>query len=103
MPISGVVISSRKAYKEKVLRRLAQLKEVEIFGDDEKGNIVAVLETKTSEAMEKVIDRINKDENVLHVGLTYLNTEDEAERMERGEKMEKPFGYRKPIPGPEFS
>lgn len=97
MPISGVVITSRKEEKQRVLDALAQLKEVEIFGDDDDGNIVAVLETKSSETMEKIIDRINKDESVLHVGLTYLNTEDEAERMEKGEKMDKPFGYRKPL------
>jgi nitrate reductase NapD len=70
---------------------------VEVHGDDEKGNIVAVLETQSSEEMEKIIDRISKDQNVLHVGLTYLNTEDEAERMANGETLEKPFGFRKPL------
>ncbi|MCP3890998.1 MAG: chaperone NapD [Desulfobulbaceae bacterium] len=98
MPISGVVITSRVEKKKRVLSSLKELSEVEIYGDDEKGNIVAVLETTSSEEMEKVIDRINKDEDVLHVGLTYLNTEDEAERMAKGEKLEKPFGFRKPVP-----
>lgn len=97
MPISGVVISSKVEEKAKVLDALAPITEVEVFGDDEKGNIVAVLDTTSSEDMEKLIDRINKDENVLHVGLTYLNTEDEAEKMERGEETSKPFGYRKPL------
>lgn len=97
MPISGVVITSRKEDKDKVLGALVELREVEVFGDDDDGNIVAVLEAKSSESMEKLIDRINKDESVLHVGMTYLNTEDEAERMEKGEKMAKPFGYRKPL------
>ncbi|MFW2367490.1 MAG: chaperone NapD [Desulforhopalus sp.] len=97
MPISGVVITSRPSEKQEVLRSLAQLDEVEVYGDDEKGNIVAVLETLTSEEMERTIDRINKDENVLHVGLTYLNTEDEADRMAKGEKLAKPFGFRKPL------
>lgn len=97
MPISGVVITTRETEKWKVIDALTEVREVEIFGDDDKGNIVAVLETKSSEAMEKLIDRINKDENVLHVGLTYLNTEDEAEKMARGEETSKPFGYRKPL------
>ncbi|MGB3209554.1 MAG: chaperone NapD [Desulforhopalus sp.] len=97
MPISGVVITSRPAEKMEVLRCLAALSEVEVHGDDEKGNIVAVLETESSEEMEKVIDRISKDVNVLHVGLTYLNTEDEAERMAKGERPAKPFGFRKPL------
>ena len=97
MPISGVVITSRSAEKKEVLRCLAAISEVEVHGDDEKGNIVAVLETESSEEMEKIIDRISKDKNVLHVGLTYLNTEDEAERMTKGEKLAKPFGFRKPL------
>ena len=97
MPISGVVITSQATEKSEVLRSLAAIAEVEVHGDDEKGNIVAVLETESSEQMEKIIDRISKDKNVLHVGLTYLNTEDEAERMAKGEKLAKPFGFRKPL------
>lgn len=97
MPISGVVISARVSEKQEVLEALASIPEVEVHGDDEKGNIVAVLDTVSSEEMEKIIDRINKDENVLHVGMTYLNTEDEAERMASGEKVAKPFGFRMPL------
>lgn len=97
MPISGVVIASVPEARDVVVKDLEQIREVEIHGVDEKGNIVAVLDTKSSETMEKIIDRINKDENVLNVGLTYLNTEDEAERMDRGEKLAKPFGFRKPL------
>jgi nitrate reductase NapAB chaperone NapD len=99
MPISGVVITSRMAEKDTVLSSLGRIPEVEVYGDDDKGNIVAVLETKSSEEMEKLIDRINKERGVLHVGLTYLNTEDEAERMRKGERPEKPFGFRQPLPG----
>jgi nitrate reductase NapD len=96
MPISGVVITSRPTDKAEVLRFLAAIAEVEVFGDDDRGNIVAVLETASSEDMEKLIDRISKDPGVLHVGLTYLNTEDEAERMAQGEPVAKPFGVRRP-------
>lgn len=96
MPIGGIVIASKPEQKEIVLQDLTQIPEVEIHGDDEKGNIVAVLDTKSSEDMERIIDRINKDENVLNVGMTYLNTEDEAEQMEQGENLVKPFGFRKP-------
>ena len=97
MPISGVVISSRPTEKAEVLQALTAIPEVEVFGDDLKGNIVAVLETGSSEEMEKIMDRISKDRNVLHVGLTYLNTEDEAERMAGGERLAKPFGFRMPL------
>ena len=46
--------------------------------------------------MELLIDTINKHKDILNVGMTYLNTEDEAERMAKGEKLSKPFGFRKP-------
>lgn len=97
MPIGGVVITSFPRQKDAVISKLNQIAEIEVHGDDDQGNIVAVLDTSTSEEMEKIIDRINKDEHVLGVGMTYLNTEDEAERMDRGEKLAKPFGFRKPV------
>ena len=99
MPISGVVITSRPTAKPEVLRALAANPAVEVYGDDKQGNIVAVLETTTSEDMEKLIDRIGKYPGVLQVGLTYLNTEDEAERMAQGEPVAKPFGFRRPLDG----
>ena len=95
MPIGGIVISSQPAEKDEVLRALAAISQVEVYGDDEKGHIVAVLETASSEEMEKIIKRIDKDQNVLHVGLTYLNAEDEALRMASGEDSARPFGFRK--------
>lgn len=99
MPIGGVVISSFPQQSHTVIKSLGQISQVEVHGDDDKGNIVAVLDTRTSEEMEQIIDRINRDENVLGVGLTYLNTEDEAELLCNGEKLQKPFGFRKPISG----
>ena len=97
MPIGGVVITSFPQQKDVVITKLGQIPEIEVYGNDDQGNIIAVLDTATSEEMEKIIDRINKDEHVLGVGMTYLNTEDEAEQMARGEKLAKPFGFRKPV------
>jgi periplasmic nitrate reductase NapD len=96
MPISGVVITSRPEKKDTVLAELEQFQELEVHGADEKGNIVAVLDTESSEDMERLIDTINTHEYILNVGMTYLNTEDEAARMATGEKLAKPFGFRKP-------
>ena len=96
MPISGVIITSTPENLDAVLSQLKEISGVEVHGADEKANIVAVLDTKSSEEMETIIDRINKDEKVLNVGVTYLNTEDEADRMAQGEKLPKPFGFRKP-------
>lgn len=95
MPISGVIISSHPQDKTDVLLTLATMPAVEVFGDDEHGHIVAVLDTNCSEDMQKLIDRISKDQRVLNVGLTYLNTEDEALRPADGKKVAKPFGFRK--------
>lgn len=98
MPIGGVVISSVPEKTDLVLKALEPIVEVEVHGDDAEGNIVAVLDTKTSEEMEQIIDRINKDVNVLTVGMTYLNTEDEADLMANGERVAKPFGFKKSLP-----
>jgi nitrate reductase NapD len=95
MPISGVVISSRPQDKADVLLTLATMSAVEVFGDDEQGHIVAVLDTASSEDMQNLIDRISKDQMVLNVGLTYLNTEDEALSLANGNKRAKPIGFRK--------
>ncbi len=97
MPIGGVVIACRAEFKEDVLKELESYTDLEIHGADEKGNIVAVVDSESSVKMEKLIDTINKHEHVLNVGMTYLNTEDEAEKMAHGEKLVKPFGFRKPM------
>jgi len=98
MPIGGVVISCIPENKVRVLKSLETLEGVEIHGDDDAGNIVAVLDFATSDEMEKCIDRINANNSILNVGLTYLNTEDEADMMKKGEKLGKPFGFKKSLP-----
>ena len=98
MPISGVVITGRTEEINKVEDFLKQFKpQLEIHGKNENGHIVAVLDTRTSEEMERIIDTMNKEESILNVGMTYLNTEDEADRMAVGEQLPKPFGFRKPV------
>ena len=97
MPVGGIVVSGRSEDTQLIASSISELNGVEVHGHDENGNIVAVLDTESSESMEKLIDRINKHEKVLNVGLTYLNTEDEAEKLEKGEKLAKPFGFRKPV------
>lgn len=97
MPISGVVITCRSEATQSVLEALQMYQSVEIHGCDDRGNIVAVIDSKSSEEMEQLIDTINKHDDILNVGMTYLNTEDEAAKMARGEKLTKPFGFRKPL------
>ena len=96
MPIGGIVISGRPGDENNIAESVSALSGLEVHGTDSDGNVVAVLDTASSEEMEKLIDRINKHEKVLNVGLTYLNTEDEAEQLAKGIKLNKPFGFRKP-------
>ena len=94
MPISGVVINTVPAEVAAVARQLAALAEVEVHGHDAGGHVVAVLETESSAAMETLVTSINALPAVLGVGLTYLNTEDEAGRQEQGERLPLPAGFR---------
>ncbi len=97
MPIGGVVITCNADKTDTVQSELKLIEDIEIHGSDKQGNIVAVIDTKSSEEMEKLIDRINKHEDILNVGMTYLNTEDEAELMAQGERLAKPFGFKKTL------
>ena len=97
MPIGGVVITGRSEDTDKLRMRLMELPGLEIHGCDGSGNIVAVLDTSSSEKMERLIETINRDELVLSVGLTYLNAEDEAIRLAQGERLPRPFGFKKPL------
>ncbi len=79
MPIAGVVISVHPVSVPSAIADLSSLDGVEIHGSDARGNIVAVLEAASTGEMEQCIRHISGQEHVLHVGLTYLNVEDEAE------------------------
>lgn len=94
MPISGIVVSSLAERTWRVLKELHQLESVDVFGHDRAGNIVAVLDTETSEEMEQLIKQINDNEDVLSVGMTYLNAEDEAAQLAQGVSLARPFGFK---------
>lgn len=79
MPIAGVVISIHPDDVATACRQLAGLAGVEIHGSDDRGNIVAVFDTGTSEEMEQLLRRVNACPVVLHAGITYLNMEDVIE------------------------
>lgn len=76
MPIGGVVITTRPDDLNAARVQLAAINGVEIHGLDDKGHIVAVLDTRTAEEMEQLVKTMNGCPLVLHVGLTYLNMED---------------------------
>ena len=76
MPISGVVVTTRPEDLSPVSQFLASCPGVEVHGADDKGNIVAVLETSSSGEMEHLLNTVNAHPLVLHAGVTYLNMED---------------------------
>lgn len=76
MPIAGAVIAAQSTDLVPVQAFLATFAEVAIHGADDRGNMVAVFETVTSEAMERLIKILSNSPLILHVGITYLNMED---------------------------
>jgi nitrate reductase NapAB chaperone NapD len=85
MPIGGFVIHLDPATQAAVLPQLAALPQVEIHGHNDQGQVVAVLDTDSAEAMEQLSKQIGAVEGVLSLGLTYFHAEDEVAQMARGE------------------
>jgi len=97
MPICGVVITCRADRIADVEVELQKFQpQLEIHGTDDKGHVVVVLDTESTAEMEHLIDNINKHEDILNVGMTYLNVEDEAEHMARGDNSPLASGLRNP-------
>ncbi len=87
MPIGGFIVNVHPEHLDDSIRALKRISGLEVYGSDEKGNVVVVLEAGSSMAMEKMVEKIMKVENVLGVGLTYFNVEDEIEvQEEQGKK-----------------
>ncbi len=84
MPIGGFVVNVHPDSIESALASLRRIEGLEIHGSDEKGNVVVVLESETSEQMEEMVRTIMAQQHVLTVGLTYFNAEDEVEKIESG-------------------
>ena len=82
MPIGGFIVSVNPDHLENSIESLKEIAGLEIYGSDEKGNVVVVLEADTSKAMEEMVEKIMEIENVFSVGLTYFNVEDEVEVKE---------------------
>jgi len=95
MPVGGVVISCKPEESDVLSAQLRSVAGLEVHGADDKGNIVAVLDTRTTDDMEALMKRVAGFEMVLHVGLTYLNAEDETDMIVSGEYSPRILGRRK--------
>jgi len=85
MPIGGFVVNVVPEKKEEVLKAFGAFPELTVYGHDEKGHLIVVLDTESSEEMEKLVQRLLQIEGVLSFGLAYLHGEDEVEKIEAGE------------------
>ena len=96
MIIAGFVVQCQPESQQEIVVALEAIREVEVFGADGKGNIVTVVDADSSAELDRIVKRMEKLEQVLTVGLTYLNMEDEAEKIASGELSPEPFP-RKPV------
>ncbi|GEM_PF-1080342 len=85
MPIGGFVVHVQPEEKEEILRELSRHPQVEVFGHDEKGHLIVVLETETSEEMEALVEELSRLRGVINFNLAYLHAEDEVKKIEAGE------------------
>ncbi len=100
MPVGGFVINVDPAVSAPAVEKIRAMRCVEVHGHDETGNVVVVMDCETSEEMEDIVKRISRIDEVLSVGLTYFNAEDEVERMERGEYIpSRSFGNKPSMQG----
>ncbi len=84
MPIGGFVVTVIPERSDEAERDLASMEGVEIHGRDDKGNLVVVVESDTSEAMEQLVKEMSARQFVLSVGLVYFHAEDEVASIESG-------------------
>ncbi len=92
MPIGGFVVVAVSEFLDRVVDDLKSRSCVSVYGTDDKGNIVVVIESETSEEMERLVEEIKSIDGVLNVGLAYLHFEDEVDKIERGE-IKPPIGF----------
>lgn len=78
MPVVGAVVSTGQEKAEILLSILRTCPGVEVYGEDGKGNIIAVLETASKGEMEALIRRLEAMDEVLHVGITFLGADDNS-------------------------
>jgi len=91
MVIAGFVVQCQPQSQQDIIVALEAMADVDVFGADGKGNIVTVVDAESSADLEKIVKKMEGLEQVLTVGLTYLNMEDEAEKIALGELSPNPF------------
>jgi len=83
MPIGGFIVNVHPEDIKNSISALRKITGLEVYGSDDKGNVVVVIEARTSKDIEKIVDEIKNIPTVLNIGLTYLNVEDEIEGQDQ--------------------
>lgn len=89
MPIGSFVINMDEESREQILKKLKDFRKVTVYGGDEKGHLIIVIESETSEEMEKIEAKIKSIDGVITSNLAYLFYGDEFEKIEKGENKPK--------------
>jgi nitrate reductase NapAB chaperone NapD len=76
MAISGVVITVSPSDKREVEIALSKFSELQVYGSDEDGNIIATIKSLDKQSMEEMIARIEKLNFVSQVHIAYLKNDD---------------------------
>lgn len=85
MPIGGFVVTLDTTVQDDVLEKIATYPQIDVYGVDDGGNAVVVIDTETSDEMEKLATDLQTIDGVLSLGVTYYHAEDEIEKIEKGE------------------
>lgn len=87
MPIGGFVIHVHPDLLESMNSCLREMHDVTVLGNDGQAAIAVVIDSPSTEKMEKLVKEINAFKAVLSIGVTYLNVEDEAETLMSGDSI----------------
>lgn len=76
MPIAGLAVLVKPELADEVKENLAGMKCVEIYGADDKGNLIVVLDCSSTEEMRETERQLREVNGVVNVAGAYYNFED---------------------------
>jgi len=87
MPITGVAIQIVPDKMKSVYDVLNEMKGVSLYGDDKKGNIIAVLDTESKKALDDLNQKIEAIDGVIKVMGVYHYFEDDISSPSQKENV----------------
>lgn len=87
MPITGVAIQTIPDQMKAIYDVLDGMKGVSLYGDDKKGNIIAVLDTESKKDLDDLSQKIEAIEGVIKVMGVYHHFEDDITTSNQKENI----------------